>query len=201
MSPQKAKEKERQARVAGLTPDASYRPCDRFVWLEKHPRAPSWWIDQTTAGDDANRGIRCPGARCVQKGTSNPKGDQKSKKGNKNCTNGGLCKECCDAYQRGGFLQSCGHAPHNYTKKLENVRTHRSMTNIEIDPYILRRIPNPLSTHRTFPESPGQRTSPSSHQEQPRRAQYPHITHPRVPSSPHQLTLKTHVRRISCISR
>lgn len=121
MTPQKAKEKELRAEVDGLSPDASYRACNRFVWLEKHPRAPTWWIDQTTDSNGSSKSIKCPGVRCMQKATPNAKSGRKPKDGNKQCTNVGLCRECCDVYQRGGFLPSCGYAPHNYTKKLENV--------------------------------------------------------------------------------
>lgn len=121
MTPVKAKKKEVEASVTGLTPDNSYRPCGRFIWLEKHPRAPAWWVDQMTAVDRKKGNVRCPGVRCLQKGTPNTKGGRKPKNGNKLCTNGGLCRECCDLYQRGGFLPDCGYAPHNYTKKLEDV--------------------------------------------------------------------------------
>lgn len=123
MSPLKAKERERESQVQGLKPDASYRPCSRFVWLEKHPRAPTWWVDQATGAKGGGKSIKCPGVRCLQKSVAEGKemSGRKPKDGNKLCTNGGLCRECCDVYQRGDFLPDCGYAPHNYTKKLEQV--------------------------------------------------------------------------------
>lgn len=38
------------------------------------------------------------------------------------CSNGGLCKECCDEFQRKGLLPSCGYSQHNYSRRQEEVK-------------------------------------------------------------------------------
>lgn len=96
--------------------DNSYRPCSVWIWLDTSPRMPPWWVDQIAQKNptDNQYAVRCPGMNCE-------KTKRVPKLGNKNCTNGGLCKICCDDYQIKGFLPSCGYAPHNYAKKLGEV--------------------------------------------------------------------------------
>lgn len=117
MTRTRAKSKEKVSDKGAEDSDLSYRSCTVFIWLDRAPRAPDWWVDQSTAsgtGKGSRSTPRCPGLRC---------GDLRKRDGNRQCSNGGLCKECCDIYQKGGFLPKCDHVPHNYQRKLEEVST------------------------------------------------------------------------------
>lgn len=57
--------------------------------------------------------MKCPGRLCKDR--------LSARIGNKACTNGLMCKQCCDDHQREGFLPKCGYSSHNYERKVENV--------------------------------------------------------------------------------
>lgn len=75
---------------------------------------PDWWVDGAHLTTDGRK-IRCPGEPCMAR--------VKVHFGNKKCSNGGLCSDCCQKYQDKGFL-ACDYSPHNYNRKLEKVRAH-----------------------------------------------------------------------------
>lgn len=123
MTPKKARQKVVKAGVGSIDTDETYRACKFFIWLEKAPVMPEWWLDQHAKGNIILNGkyvIRCPGALCQQRTTPHY--------GNKACSNGGLCNECCDEYQRGGFLPNCSYSSHNFKKKLELVSSKLDLT-------------------------------------------------------------------------
>lgn len=116
MSPQKARVRVLESDNGHLDNDDSYRSCPIFIWLEDGPRAPEWWVDQNTSGKTFINGkyvVKCPGSKCMER--------RVPRDGNKACTNGALCNECCNTYQQGGFLPCCAYASHNYKIKIKNV--------------------------------------------------------------------------------
>lgn len=77
---------------------------------------PDWWLDEEEKDvekDVVIRKPRCPGEPCL--------GRMKANHGNKLCSNGGLCSDCCQKYQEIGF-RSCDYAAHNYDRTIEKVR-------------------------------------------------------------------------------
>lgn len=186
MSASKAKKKEiEREQIESGQPssaiDKSYRPCSMFIWLDKAPRAPAWWIDQTVKENESTKEgkrkpIKCPGVRCHLR--------THQKDGNRQCSNGGLCKECCDYYQRNGFLPSCGYLPHNQMKKLEEVSDAKQAKTAHCSdiPYCRSqtRRPHPRSHFSVYPELLRNR---SSAQVRLRRAQSLPITREEDPNS------------------
>lgn len=117
MSPEKAKTHVMEAQENGMPPiKDSYRPCKTFTWLEETPKAPAWWIEaiiRSMAKPETDFSIKCPGRTCKDR--------RNARVGNKSCTNGLLCRQCWDDYQKNGFLPKCGYSSHNYKRKLGRV--------------------------------------------------------------------------------
>lgn len=75
----------------------AYRGCEFFRWLDNQHICPQWWINE-------NATFRCPGEPCQMRTKPNP--------GNKKCSNGSMCADCCHKYQIKGFNR-CDYGPHN----------------------------------------------------------------------------------------
>lgn len=115
-SPKVARNRILRSNAAEVDQDDTYRACTKFEWLDEAPRAPEWWVDQNIAGNVIVEGkyvVKCPGMKCAAR--------RAPRNGNRACTNGGCCNECCDEYQRRGLLPRCGYSSHNFKKKIDEV--------------------------------------------------------------------------------
>lgn len=78
---------------------------------------PHWKVDQHVRNQEPSspkrlQSLPCPGDCCKRKVKPNP--------GNRQCSNGRLCIECCDKQQSNGYSR-CHYTQHNYKKDLEKV--------------------------------------------------------------------------------
>lgn len=111
----KEEARRRAVTAGGENEYVAYRDCTKFTFREDLEPMPEWWVDENLFPE--NRGkmtrIKCPGLSCRQK--------TKPSQGNRACSNGTLCYECCDLYQQSGF-PACEHSSHNVKRNIHQVR-------------------------------------------------------------------------------
>lgn len=96
-----------------------YRPyCDGFKWRVDYQQMPDWWVSEVTqpvTPGSKKPPVRCPSESCQMR--------PKPHNGNRECSNGQLCKECCLAAQDKGYFD-CLCSSHNrslFDEHLDNV--------------------------------------------------------------------------------
>lgn len=93
-----------------------------FRWLDPvlHPEQQSI----TTPSKGGNKaGLVCPGESCRVR--------TKPNRGNRNCSNGTLCSDCCYRVQNDGRPQ-CLYPQHNYKREADKVRPLSNLKNVSL---------------------------------------------------------------------
>lgn len=93
---------------SGEEPTLKYRSCRGFRWRDDLARMPSEWVGDTetmqSKATPDKYSIKCRGLACQDR--------RKTRPGNKSCSNGHLCKDCCYRAQRDGSPE-CAYSTHN----------------------------------------------------------------------------------------
>lgn len=96
---------------SGQTSGNRYRKCDMFRWRDDLGRLTSEVVDdiwskknEGSQGGDRGTGRSCQGSGCVAR--------QNPRVGNKSCSNGRSCRNCCERAQTNG-APLCSYSSHN----------------------------------------------------------------------------------------
>lgn len=94
------------AQISGV----GYRKCDMFRWRDDLGRLPPEMVDEMWSKKNlgpANReksGVKCSGQSCSVREQPRP--------GNRSCSNGRYCRNCCERAQKNG-ASACNYSSHN----------------------------------------------------------------------------------------
>lgn len=90
--------------------NVEYRKCEFFRWRDDLGRMTSELVDDMWSkknnglSDRERAGVRCVGVGCAMR--------QQPRSGNRSCSNGRLCKSCCERAQKEGS-PPCTYSSHN----------------------------------------------------------------------------------------